>query len=125
MKHKSFLIWVFLVLVLYKIHDLIAKSSPELITNKGVSFGIGYGLVSISVLFCVLILYIGIKQNRLYLWLILAGGWSNLIDRFREGMVRDYWQIGQTGIYNNINDWIIALGVIIFLTEPLWKKQLK
>ena len=125
MKHKYFLIWLVLTFGLYLIHDFLAKTALISITNKGVSFGIENGLVVMSVILCAGILLWGMKENKLYLWVLLAGGWSNLVDRFRFDSIRDYWQIGETGIYNNINDWIIALAIGLFLKEILWKKKLK
>ena len=125
MKHKYFLIWLVLTFGLYLIHDFLAKTALISITNKGVSFGIENGLVVMSVILCAGILLWGMKENKLYLWVLLAGGWSNLVDRFRFDSIRDYWQIGETCIYNNINDWIIALAIGLFLKEILWKKKLK
>ena len=51
-----------------------------------------------------------------------VGGWINLIDRLIFGYVRDYWTLGW--VYNNLADWLIQIGIIIFLSE-LWIKKLK
>lgn len=123
MNLKNFGLWLVSLLGLYLVHDLLAKTALIYIENKGVSFGLENGLVSMSVILCAGILIWGMKENKLYLWVLLLGGWSNLIDRYRFGSIRDYWKIGETGIYNNINDWIIVLAIGLFLKEILWKKK--
>ncbi len=57
------------------------------------------------------------------LMLVVSGGLVNFSDRLRFNFVRDYWNFFGSGIYNNINDWIIGLGVILFLIETIWKKS--
>lgn len=59
------------------------------------------------------------------LLLMIIGGGLNLIERYRFGGVRDYWQIPLTSIYNNINDYLIALGVIQLIWYLIWKKRQK
>lgn len=125
MNRKNFGLWLISLSGLYLVHDFLAKTASISIVNKGVSFGLENGLVAVSIILCALILIWGMKENKLYLWVLLAGGWSNLIDRFRFDSIRDYWKIGETGIYNNINDWVIALAIILFLKEILWKKKSK
>jgi len=55
------------------------------------------------------------------LLLILVGGGLNLFERFKYGYVNDYWNFLGTGIYNNINDWLISIGLILFIWTS-WKK---
>jgi len=55
------------------------------------------------------------------LLLILVGGGFNLFERFAYGHVNDYWNFLGTGIYNNINDWLISIGLILFIWAS-WKK---
>jgi lipoprotein signal peptidase len=54
--------------------------------------------------------------------LIVLGGGLNLWERYKWGFVVDYWRIPFTGIYNNINDWFIFLGVVLYLWQQLKKK---
>ena len=58
------------------------------------------------------------KERDWRLLLIIVGGSLNFIERLIFGYVRDYWQIPGTNVYNNINDWIIFIGVGLYL----WKK---
>ena len=94
-----------------------------MVKNYGISFGMnGSVLVILSIIFILLFLVLAIKKGRGY-WLIFIGGFLNLIDRMVFGYVRDYWNFLGIGLYNNINDWIIGLGVLICLFDILWKKQ--
>jgi lipoprotein signal peptidase len=70
----------------------------------------------------VLLTIIWWKNNLLGISLVMVGGWINLFDRIIFGYVRDYWQLGW--VYNNLADWIIQVGVIMFLSK-LWIKKLK
>lgn len=93
----------------------------NVIKNYGISFGFsGFLVVFLSILFVVLFLFLAIKKGKGY-WLIFIGGFLNLIERLIFGYVHDYWNFFGTGLYNNINDWIIGIGVFICLID-LWKK---
>jgi len=94
-----------------------------MVKNYGISFGMdGSVLIVLSIIFILLFLVLAIKKGRGY-WLIFIGGLLNLIDRMVFGYVRDYWNFLGMGLYNNINDWIIGIGVLICLTDLLWKKS--
>jgi len=56
------------------------------------------------------------------LFLIVIGGALNTYERVRFGQVYDYWNFLGTGIYNNINDWLIGIGLVLFLIS-IWKKK--
>lgn len=93
------------------------------IKNYGISFGVGgWFFIVLNIIFVVLLTKIWWKNNLLSIGLVMVGGWINLIDRAIFGYVRDYWQFGL--VYNNLADWIIQVGVIIFLLE-IWIKKLK
>lgn len=64
------------------------------------------------------------KKLSVGLILILAGGGANLVDRMSYGYVRDYWSLGIINVYNNINDWFIVMGTVIFIYN-LWKRKSK
>ncbi|RLC34063.1 signal peptidase II, partial [Candidatus Shapirobacteria bacterium] len=49
--------------------------------------------------------------------LLIVGGVINLIDRLVYGFVRDYWSLLASGIYNNLADYLIALGIVYFFVE--------
>ena len=94
-----------------------------MVKNYGISFGMnGDVLIVLSIIFILLFLVFAIKKGRGY-WLIFIGGLLNLIDRIIFGYVRDYWNFLGVGLYNNINDWIIGVGVLICLIDLLWKKS--
>jgi lipoprotein signal peptidase len=93
------------------------------VKNYGISFGIsGRFFIFLNIIFVVLLTIIWWKNNLLGISLVMVGGWINLFDRIIFGYVRDYWQLGW--VYNNLADWIIQVGVIMFLSK-LWIKKLK
>jgi len=93
------------------------------VKNYGISFGIsGRFFIFLNIIFVVLLTIIWWKNNLLGISLVMVGGWINLFDRIIFGHVRDYWQLGS--VYNNVADWIIQIGVIIFLSK-VWIKKLK
>ena len=59
---------------------------------------------------------------ELGLLLIIIGGGRSLWERWKWGYVNDYWNFLGTGIYNNLNDWLISLGLLIYL-GAIWKKK--
>ena len=99
------------------------KNSQILVENYGISFGVeGDLFIFLSIIFVLLFLGLAIKNGRGY-WLIFIGGLANLGERMIFGYVRDYWNFFNLGVYNNINDWIIGVGVLICLIDLLWKKS--
>jgi len=109
--------------VVYFGHNRLAIG--RVVVNSGISFGwlnsTGQWL-TIGLMVGIMYFLIIQKNSGGWLW-IMIGGAANLIDRVRFGGVRDYWYLGG-GWYNNINDWIITLGVIWLLID-LWKQQSK
>jgi len=99
------------------------SSNRVVIKNYGISFGIGgWFFIVLNIIFVLLLTKIWWKNNSFAIGLVVAGGWINIIDRMFLGYVRDYWQIGW--VFNNLADWVIQVGVIIFLLE-IWIKKLK
>lgn len=107
----------------------VTQQTPILL-NHGVSFGwlllpaiwqtalIGLVLVFLTTLWW--------YQPRWQLTAILAGGWSNWIDRVTTGAVIDWLPIPGTAITNNLADYWITIGVLGFVFStawPLWKKN--
>lgn len=119
--HKVGLFLIFLLVGELIHHGLSTKGM--VLENYGISFGIkGSFFVFIGIMSILLLTIIWWRYEYLGISIILIGGWMNLLDRLIFGYVRDYWQLGW--VYNNLADWIIQFGVIIFLTE-LWRKKLK
>ena len=112
------------VLGLWLIGELVHQwlsVSRVVVKNFGISFGIGgWFFIFLNVIFVVLLTRIWWKNNLAGINLVIVGGWINLIDRIFFGYVRDYWQFGW--VYNNLADWMIQIGVIIFLSK-IWIKK--
>lgn len=99
------------------------STTKVVVRNYGVSFGIGgWFLIFLNIILLLFLTWIWWKHNLGGISLVIVGGWINLFDRIIFGYVRDYWKIGF--VYNNIADWIIQIGVIIFLSK-IWIKKLK
>jgi len=109
---------------LFIVHNWLATDS--VVINKGISFGWLGSLpewMMVSILVVLLIGLLTTANNSPGGCLIIIGGVVNLLDRIIFGGVRDYWKLG-LGIYNNLNDWIISIGVV-WLLIGLWNQQLK
>lgn len=92
------------------------------VKNYGVSFSIdGLFFVLLSIFFVLFLTFVFLKKNSFGLGWMVLGGWVNLIDRLMLGYVRDYWRLGT--VYNNLADWIIGFGTVLFLLEILCKKK--
>lgn len=92
------------------------------------NYGISFGVRGLSLWFLIIgwliVLGMAIKSGFGWGWrLLLVGGVVNLVDRLINGCVIDYWKIPMTGIYNNINDWLIMFGLLLIVRGYLWKKR--
>ena len=96
-----------------------------MIINEGASFGLDFPFLElISGFLVVIIASIWWRDKQAWGWgLMIVGGVLNLIERFLWGGVKDYWQIPLTSIYNNLNDYFIAAGVIQLTWYYIWKKR--
>ena len=102
-----------LILVVWLCHNFLVSWLGVDIRNKGVSFGWnGFGVILLNLILLFWLTWFGWKKNDFGVGIILVGGWVNMVDRMVFGYVRDYWWLGP--VYNNIADWIISVGVIIF-----------
>lgn len=88
--------------------------------NYGISLGIALDWWLLIVIGLVVIT---VKDRDLGWRLMIIGGIANLIDRLVFGYVRDYWSLSAIGIYNNINDWLIFVGILWKIME--WKSHTK
>lgn len=94
-----------------------------MIRNFGISFGeIIPGVIWLELGVWLLTWVWLVKSKNWRVGLIVLGGGLNLWERYRWGFVVDYWRIPLTNIYNNINDWLIFIGVILYLWQILRKK---
>ena len=95
-----------------------------MVKNFGVSFGTMVpGVTLITGVFLLGIIWWWIKTKNWRIIPIIVGGGFNFYERCRLGYVTDYWRIPGTNIYNNINDWLITVGVGLLLWQLLKKNQ--
>ncbi|MDD4937735.1 MAG: signal peptidase II [Candidatus Shapirobacteria bacterium] len=115
--------WLFWGLILETILHWWLSNNSFLIKNYGISLSWNsQNVVFVNIIFVLILGWGYIKNFSWGLGLILIGGMVNLIDRLYFGYIRDYWNLG-FGVVNNLNDWIIGIGVLLFLVELLWKKS--
>jgi len=125
-KNRSFrvLLSLFGAAGLFWLNEILVWIFGIIVRNTGASFGLNIGgtLFSAAVLAGLgwWVIWKGEGQWLLPVW---WGGGLNLIDRIRFGYVRDYWYLG-FGLYNNLADWIIVLGGMVFIIN-LWMKRSK
>lgn len=63
-----------------------------------------------------------LKSKNWRVGLIVLGGGLNLYQRWRWGYVIDNWRIPLTNVYNNVNDWLIFVGIVLYLWQKIRKK---
>lgn len=117
-------ILILLTIGLWGCHGLLSKFSEDLLKNRGFSFGWCDGMGWLALPLYGVVFWKVRKKLSVGLILILAGGGANLVDRMSYGYVRDYWSLGIINVYNNINDWFIVMGTVIFIYN-LWKRKSK
>lgn len=120
-----------LVLVDQFLKWLIIQYFPDIvIANSGVLFGwidnvvIGYWLMAIGLLAVIWIIKnadLNITSYRWSLILIIAGGLSNIIDRFIRGYVVDYIDFFDLNHFN-LADILIVIGIILYCWQILKSK---
>jgi lipoprotein signal peptidase len=115
--------WLIAGIVLAIIHELAAITDKDLVLNKGISFGIRIGGGGWQLGLIILMAGYWVRKGRsLGLGMVVLGGIGNWIDRIRFGLVRDYWYMGVGGLHNNIWDWVVASGLVLYFYS-LWKKS--
>lgn len=55
--------------------------------------------------------------------LLLGGMWANSLDRVVTGAVRDWIPVPGLGLYNNLADWAIALGCVLWIYQYFFKTK--
>lgn len=96
------------------------------VENEGIAFGLNkrnLGNIGLSIIvICVIINYMISQKDKMnkkvivFLSFILAGGFSNVIDRLFKGAVFDFIKIGNFPVFN-IADICIVLGWILFVID--------
>ena len=122
-KKRLEIVWFLIALgLVWGIHSLLADFFGVAVENFGISFGWGGKLITIIGFIFLTILTGWWWKNKPELFLVLIGGWINMIDRLVFGYVRDYWWF--ITVYNNLADWLIGIGVVWFILN-LWKQNRK
>lgn len=90
-----------------------------MLRNLGISFGWEIpGVIWVSGIVLALVAFWAIREKSWQLGLVALGGGLNWWQRITLGYVVDYWKLPLVPIYNNINDWLVVLGLVLYL----WKK---
>lgn len=92
--------------------------------NPGVAFGIRLPGVLQSVFITIAVVFvcvIAVKSaattvNRIAFGLVIGGALANVVDRLRDGVVTDFFQIGTFPVFN-VADACITAGVMLLLLE--------
>ena len=111
---------VLAVFVGWSLHDYWAGA--VVVSNEGLSFGWWPGQMRLSVLVWLVLLFYWWKAESWGIGLMLTGGGINLMDRWKLALVRDYWPFAGGGVYNNVADYLIGIGLFVFILE-LWRKK--
>ena len=120
-KTKSRLVIGILPVVLWAAHQLLTVMF-EVIPNPGVSFSVELPMIKmVSVIFLFGLLFSLLKRFDWSVYLVFVGGLINTVDRFLLGFVRDYFNL--IFFYNNLADWVIFVGVVLYLTKFLRKSN--
>jgi len=116
------LLYVVAFFVLYFLHDYLAGVWGYQI-NKGMSFGVNLELVQNWLMVIVLAVNLYVFRGKWGMMVLNIGALVNIMDRVKFGGVRDYWNFMGWWV-NNINDWVIGVGIVILLIE-IWKENTK
>jgi lipoprotein signal peptidase len=91
-----------------------------MIRNYGISFGNNIpGLYLVNIIMIVVLFVWWWRSRNWRILLIIIGGGLNFLERLRYGYIIDYWKVPVIGVYNNINDWLIFIGVVLCLWQYL------
>lgn len=109
----------FLLVVLLISSDQLHKKMITVGQNYAGPLGMSLGFDGVLMaIFLLAVLGFFVYKSRSFLpgvWLILAGGISNLIDRWYFGFVRESFNF--FGLQNNLADWFIFIGSIWIITD--------
>lgn len=94
--------------------------------NNGISFGLFGNIplwIVVVVWICLLVCAVKMRElwERVGVGMVLVGGAGNLASRVWYGGVVDNWSFFGL-FYNNVWDWIIGVGVVIYLGQLVGRK---
>ena len=115
-----------LIILLIISTDQLSKHLIKTSTcNKGIAFGLGQGItLVVPIVLIVILISLRGQRDQLTkagLWLIFAGGVSNLADRLVFGCVRDFVKIGIFPAFN-LADTVITVGVLAIVYRTFKKR---
>lgn len=123
-KNRKIILLLVGVVCFYWFHSWLVSGSSEIVSNRGISFGQNIpNIIFFDLILCFLFSFFAVRIKSWGLVLMAIGGIVNLIDRIKLGYVADYWNLWNSGVYNNINDWLIFVGIILLIIEFLWKRK--
>lgn len=109
----------------------VLRSEPHF--NSGIAFGIPLPNALLLPLLGMLVLGItavatfAYRRRWLAGWwaslLILAGAWSNLLDRFSYEAVRDFLRVPLWPTTGNLGDWMITVGAVLLLVTSTRRRR--
>ena len=102
---------------------LVVLLGFDIVLNKGISLNllnfISTDLMTLLLIFLVLLVFFIFKKDQkkhpVVLGLFFGGAVSNIMDRILYGAVRDWLKIPFLDVQNNLADWFIFLGLVVFL----------
>jgi len=96
----------------------LLKSRPKLLISIQ-----GLGVVALTLAFMEAMIHRREKLTIVALLLIVCGGLANLIDRFKDGYVTDFFAIKWTkNLYYNLADMYIFLGSFLYMIRSMIKR---
>lgn len=115
-------------LLTHRIPVLGSFAGLEPTLNPGIAFGIRFGAMQDFVVLAAIIVVMAIAWRtarttlqKAAFGLIIGGALENIVDRFMDGYVTDFFQVGSFPIFN-VADSCITAGVILLLISSLREK---
>lgn len=114
------------LILLDQLFKYFTLKSGSAFVNNGISFGISFDccLVPLLAIFLALVGFFYFKyKQRTFLFLILVGGGSNLLDRILYGGVVDYIRLFALPVFN-LADVIVVGGAFWFVVDFFFGKKI-
>lgn len=116
--------WWPLLLVADFYTKLYARDLGQFQANSGISLGaLSYASDWLVVLIVLVLLFIWRRYQGLASRLVLIGGLANLVDRLAHGAITDWLNWPKVGLWFNLADIYINLGVGLIIIGLLFNRQ--